>query len=167
MLLHLSVAPYTKIEESFTIQATHDIWTFGVPFWNTTQYLAARYDHLQYPEFHPVPRTFVAPLALAGASWPFAWLVEGVDRQILGESVDTQCERTSLTAVIVRAVLGIFNAFSMLAYRNAVAGAFGRTTANWYLLFQASQFHIIFYASRTLPNFVPFGLSAFAVPLLG
>ena len=85
ILLHLSVAPYTKIEESFTIQATYDILTFGVPFRGASEYLSAHYDHFRYPELHPVPRTFVAPLALAGASWPFAWLVDGVEKQILGE----------------------------------------------------------------------------------
>ena len=84
VLLHLSVVPYTKIEESFNIQASHDVLKFGLPsLWNSSEVLA-KYDHVRYPELHPVPRTFVAPLALAGASWPFARLVQGVDRQILG-----------------------------------------------------------------------------------
>ena len=68
---------------------------------------------------------------------------------------------TNMHCRAVRAVLGLFNAFCILSFRNGVARAFGRTTANWYILLQASQFHVIFYASRTLPNFFAFGLSTF------
>ena len=84
ILLYLSVAPYTKIEESFTIQATHDILHHDVLPSHDASSWHANFDHVRYPELHPVPRTFIAPLALAGASWPFAWLVESVDKQILG-----------------------------------------------------------------------------------
>lgn len=59
----------------------------------------------------------------------------------------------------VRAILGLFNAFCILSFRNGVAKAFGRTAANWYMVLQASQFHVMYYASRTLPNFYAFGLS--------
>ncbi|MCJ1437540.1 dolichyl-P-Man:Man(7)GlcNAc(2)-PP-dolichol alpha-1,6-mannosyltransferase [Xylographa pallens] len=127
IVLHLYVAPYTKVEESFNIQATHDIITYGVPFRNANAYLKAHYDHLSFPG--SVPRTFLGPLALAGASWPFAWLVEGVDKQIL-----------------VRAILGVYNAFSILVFRNGIAHAFGSDTANW-----------------TLPNFFAFGISTLAL----
>ncbi|MCJ1393508.1 dolichyl-P-Man:Man(7)GlcNAc(2)-PP-dolichol alpha-1,6-mannosyltransferase [Xylographa bjoerkii] len=144
IVLYLYVAPYTKVEESFNIQATHDIITYGVPFRNANEYLITHYDHLSFPG--SVPRTFVGSLALAGTSWPFAWLVEGVDRQIL-----------------VRAILGLYNAFSILAFRNGIAHAFGSETANWYILFQASQFHVMYYASRTLPNFFAFGMSTLAL----
>ena len=96
VLLHLSVAPYTKIEESFTIQATYDLLTYGLPFRNASTVLA-QYDHVKYPELHPVPRTFVAPLALAGAAWPFASLVEGIDRQILGQYAGVEASISWLT----------------------------------------------------------------------
>ncbi|KFY10291.1 hypothetical protein V492_05082, partial [Pseudogymnoascus sp. VKM F-4246] len=43
-------------------------------------------------------------------------------------------------------------ATSLLRYARALARAFGPATAGWYILFQATQFHIPFYATRTLPN---------------
>ncbi|KAF8930731.1 dolichyl-P-Man:Man(7)GlcNAc(2)-PP-dolichol alpha-1,6-mannosyltransferase, partial [Haplosporangium gracile] len=63
VLAHIVVAPYTKVEESFNLQATHDILNFGV-----TSKSVQQYDHLEFPGV--VPRTFVGPLLLAAGSWP-------------------------------------------------------------------------------------------------
>ena len=166
-MLHLYVAPYTKVEESFNIQATHDIITYGIPFRNVNAYLEAHYDHLSFPG--SVPRTFLGPLALAGASWPFVWLVEGVDRQILGADENhSPCRAfADQEKPLVRAILGLYNAFSILFFRNGIAHAFGSDTANWYILFQAGQFHVMYYASRTLPNFFAFGISEYISSLCG
>ncbi|MCJ1402594.1 dolichyl-P-Man:Man(7)GlcNAc(2)-PP-dolichol alpha-1,6-mannosyltransferase [Xylographa trunciseda] len=146
IVLHLYAAPYTKVEESFNIQATHDIITSGVPLKNANAYLKAHYDHLSFPG--SVPRTFVGPLALAGASRQLHHLAEHL---LTGKRS------------LVRAILGLYNAFSILVFRNGIAHAFGSETANWYILFQASQFHITYYASRTLPNFFAFGISTIAL----
>jgi alpha-1,6-mannosyltransferase len=59
----------------------------------------------------------------------------------------------------VRGVLGLFNAVALIAYTSGVRRAYGAPVATWYTLLQASQFHIWFYASRTLPNMFAFGLS--------
>lgn len=85
ILLFLSIAPYTKIEESFTLQATHDVLKCGIPTEGRELYLAAYYDHVRYPELHPVPRTFVAPVLLATVARPFVKYVKGVDEQVLGK----------------------------------------------------------------------------------
>jgi hypothetical protein len=60
---------------------------------------------------------------------------------------------------IVRAVLGLFNAFTLLVFRAGLDTSFGKDVGRWYILLQAAQFHVIFYASRTLPNMFAFGLS--------
>ena len=82
VLLHLFLSPYSKVEESFNLQATHDILAHGIPLKNAHDFFVRYYDHFSFPG--SVPRTLVGPLALAGASSPFSWLVNGSDRQILG-----------------------------------------------------------------------------------
>lgn len=59
--------------------------------------------------------------------------------------------------------MGLVNAASLLSFRNAVAKTFGTTAGNWFVLLQASQFHVMYYASRTLPNMYAFALSMFTI----
>lgn len=70
--LHHIISPYTKVEESFNIQATHDILTHGVPTSNAAVRFRTNYDHMKFPG--AVPRTFIGALALAALSKPFIWL---------------------------------------------------------------------------------------------
>ncbi|EME79387.1 glycosyltransferase family 22 protein, partial [Pseudocercospora fijiensis CIRAD86] len=145
VLLHLFSAPYTKVEESFNIQATHDILATGVPFFNSTAILAANYDHVDFPG--SVPRTFVGALVLAALSNPFkAYFSSPASLQLL-----------------VRAILGLGNSAALLHLKGAVDTAYGKNAGRWYILLQASQFHLIFYASRTLPNMFAFGLTTVAL----
>lgn len=86
VLVHLYVSPYTKVEESFNIQAIHDIITFGIPTKNVTEQLSAYYDHVSFPG--SVPRTFVGALLLSGIASPFeSILANPVHLQVLGMSI--------------------------------------------------------------------------------
>ncbi|KAI1213805.1 glycosyltransferase family 22 protein [Annulohypoxylon truncatum] len=143
ILTHLLVAPYTKVEESFNIQATHDILVYGTPTTNIYERLSSRYDHFDFPG--AVPRTFIGPVILAGIGQPIIALVGFQYAQL-----------------VVRGLLGLFNAGALLVFKANVERALGRPTARWYALLQMSQFHIMFYASRTLPNMFAFGLTTLA-----
>lgn len=85
ILTHLVGAPYTKVEESFNLQATHDILQYGLATRNAAASLRADYDHFTFPGV--VPRTFVGPVILSGLSSPLIDVVdERVNRQLVGLS---------------------------------------------------------------------------------
>ncbi|KPI36200.1 putative Dol-P-Man:Man(7)GlcNAc(2)-PP-Dol alpha-1,6-mannosyltransferase [Cyphellophora attinorum] len=146
VLLHLVVAPYNKVEESFNIQAAHDFLTYGISLDRPVARIKAFYDHVKFPG--AVPRTFIGALVLAGLSNPFVALL----------SLDLPQQQT-----LVRAVLGLLTAASVVFYAFGVRKAYGKVTASWFVAFQASQFHVTFYASRTLPNTFAFVLTTFAL----
>ncbi|KAI0468759.1 Alg9-like mannosyltransferase family-domain-containing protein [Xylaria cf. heliscus] len=143
VLIHLVVAPYTKVEESFNIQATHDILAYGTPTKNVYERLSSRYDHFDFPG--AVPRTFLGPVFLAGISQPLIALVGFQHAQL-----------------VVRALLGLINSAALLIFKHNIERSFGKSTARWYAVLQASQFHILFYASRPLPNMFAFPLTTVA-----
>jgi len=134
ILLHLVIAPYTKVEESFNLQATHDISTYGFQVTSDT------YDHISFPG--AVPRTFFGALVLSALSSPVFSVIGRQHAQL-----------------IARAVLGLFNTYSLLRFKHGLDGEFGRGVGRWFILLMAGQFHVLFYASRTLPNMYAFGLS--------
>ncbi|KAI9053658.1 hypothetical protein LZ554_002612 [Drepanopeziza brunnea f. sp. 'monogermtubi'] len=144
VLLHLLVAPYTKVEESFNIQATHDILKYGAPYPGTDNaFLQQKFDHVSFPG--AVPRTSIGARTLAALSSP---IIPYVGQQYV--------------QFAVRAVLGFYNAAAMYKYSSGLSTAFGGNVGRWYIVLQASQFHVMFYASRTLPNMFAFGLTTFA-----
>ncbi|TKA82866.1 hypothetical protein B0A55_00979 [Friedmanniomyces simplex] len=145
MLLHLFASPYTKVEESFNIQATHDILRYGISWSNATM---QSYDHTSFPG--SVPRTFVGASLLAGATMPF-----GAARLVMTKPPAAQ--------LLARGALGVVNVAALYSVKKAVDTAFGKTAGVWYVLFQASQFHVMYYASRTLPNMFAFSLTTAAL----
>ena len=93
ILLHLYLAPYTKVEESFNIQAIHDTLIHGIPTRNAAAFFKSRYDHFTFPG--PVPRTFVGAVVMSGLTRPLQMIMnilspESIDKftfQIAGETI--------------------------------------------------------------------------------
>ncbi|KAM5539258.1 hypothetical protein V8D89_007131 [Ganoderma adspersum] len=134
-LIHVSLAPYTKVEESFNLHATHDVLMYGVGSSNLH-----KYDHFTFPG--AVPRTFVGSVVLA---WVSNFILRiGSRLGIYEDKFDIQ--------LVVRMVLASTNAVGLISLRRAVARRFGRPTSFMFVLLSITQFHLPFWMGRTLPN---------------
>ncbi|XP_074605630.1 dol-P-Man:Man(7)GlcNAc(2)-PP-Dol alpha-1,6-mannosyltransferase-like isoform X1 [Brevipalpus obovatus] len=161
--LYIWVAPYTKVEESFSLQAIHDFIyhrsshgssrlsvnkkldnssTSGLGDGSTAPRFI--WDHEEYPG--PVPRTFIGP-AIVGLLTP----------RISDDKLIVQ-----LTA---RFMLCTLFAIAFRQFERAFGQRFGQPSAKYLFWITISQFSLLFYASRPLPNtfaliMVLFALSA-------
>lgn len=152
---HLVISPFTKVEESFNIQAIHDILKFGIFPFETID----NYDHKQFPGV--VPRTFLGSLVVAGLAKPILLLSSAFGFEIEGYELQK----------LVRAVLGLVNVLMLIRLRDSInkitfsdkkskrKGLIGF----WYTTLLLSQFHLLYYSSRTLPNFIALPLVNFSL----
>ncbi|KOS16301.1 alpha-mannosyltransferase subunit [Malassezia pachydermatis] len=132
------LCPYTKVEESFTIQAVHDILTYGV-----TRDVIPMYDHITFSG--AVPRSFLGPLLLAGAAAPFVWVAQ----QLGASSAQIQ--------TLVRLILAVGAWISLWFFARCLFPRSSLHRAAMYAV-TLSPFHLPFWASRTTPNGVAFPL---------
>jgi alpha-1,6-mannosyltransferase len=127
--------------------------------------LCFQYDHLQFPGV--VPRTFIGPLAVSITISPVVTLFEylGINKfwsQYLGKSASTRMQVYNymkfFLMLSVRLTLAAFVVYAFQNLRRTISQKFGFPVTLWYTLITMSQFHFIFYMSRSLPNI-------FAMPL--
>ncbi|EDO48762.1 predicted protein [Nematostella vectensis] len=128
--VHIVCCPFTKVEESFNLQATHDLLYHGSDL--------SKYDHREFPGV--VPRSFIGPLVLALLSSPAVTVLKLLNAPKL------------YSQYAVRAVLGLMTLYAFVKYKRAVSKKFGSTVGHLLVLITSTQFHFLFYASRPLPN---------------
>ncbi|TPX39851.1 hypothetical protein SeMB42_g06222 [Synchytrium endobioticum] len=131
--LYAVICPFTKVEESFHIHATHDILVHG-------PISIANYDHFTFPG--AVPRSFIPPLVLSAASSILVIPLHHVLHLISKFQIQ----------IIVRITLGAIFAFSIRRLRESITYRFGRVVGRWFMLICMTEFHLCFYATRTLSN---------------
>ncbi|ESO91399.1 hypothetical protein LOTGIDRAFT_228830 [Lottia gigantea] len=144
MVIHILVCPYTKVEESFNLQAIHDVIYHNLDI--------EQYDHLEFPGV--VPRSFIGPVVIAFLSMPMISL-----SQLL--NLDKMASQ-----YIVRFWLGLMVAISFISFSRSVGTNFGKEVKTWLIITCLTQFHFMFYMSRPLPNIFALVLVLFALSMV-
>ncbi|XP_047069857.1 dol-P-Man:Man(7)GlcNAc(2)-PP-Dol alpha-1,6-mannosyltransferase-like [Lolium rigidum] len=124
------MVPYTKVEESFNVQAMHDILYHN--------HHINKYDHLEFPGV--VPRTFIGALVIAIISSPAVLIMRVVHVPKV------------YSLLAVRLVLGCAILMTLRLFRVEVKRKFGHHVEAFFAILTAIQFHVLFYSTRPLPN---------------
>ncbi|KAG9103790.1 dolichyl-P-Man:Man(7)GlcNAc(2)-PP-dolichol alpha-1,6-mannosyltransferase [Ceratobasidium sp. 370] len=132
---HVLLAPYTKVEESFNLHATHNVLAYGV-----SPSALPLYDHFVFPG--AVPRTFIGSIVLAAASYLPLRIATALG--LIQSKVGVQ--------IIIRLVLATFNAVGLVLVRRAAQRRFDVSTSGIFAVLTCTQFHLPFWIGRTLPN---------------
>eukprot|EP00002_Diphylleia_rotans_P020171 TRINITY_DN3912_c0_g1_i2.p1 TRINITY_DN3912_c0_g1~~TRINITY_DN3912_c0_g1_i2.p1 ORF type:complete len:485 (+),score=95.69 TRINITY_DN3912_c0_g1_i2:718-2172(+) len=128
--ISIAICPFTKVEESFNLQAIHDL-EFVTPDFD-------QFDHHEFPG--AVPRTFLGALLVAGPLSPIAALV----RNSGGSKLPL--------LILSRMFLGVLSLAALVFFRKQITKRFGAEVGTGFMIITATQFHLVFYMSRTLPN---------------
>lgn len=137
---YVIMIPYTKVEESFNVQAMHDILYH--------RYHIQKYDHLEFPGV--VPRTFLGALFVSTLASPVVLVLHLLRMPKL------------YGLITVRLVLGCMVLFTLRLLRIQVRRKFGNHVEAFFVMITAVQFHLLFYSTRPLPNILAFALVTLA-----
>ncbi|ORX52044.1 hypothetical protein DM01DRAFT_1259294, partial [Hesseltinella vesiculosa] len=139
LVAYCLLCPFTKVEESFNLQACHDMLHHFLDL--------DQYDHLEFPGV--VPRTFLGALIVSSLAKPVIWCLSHWIEPPM--ALVEQC--------VVRCVLGALVVGSLVPWHQSIQLLFGRRAAMWSVILTCCQFHFCFWSTRTLPNM-------FALPLV-
>lgn len=102
---HVYYCPFAKVEESFNLQATHDLLLLGPRD-------VRAFDHLEFPGV--VPRTFLGSLAVAALSSPLAWALQAAGARKLA------------LQYAARWVLAMLTVSGLVSFSRSIGARFGR-----------------------------------------
>lgn len=132
---YIAICPYTKVEESFNIQAVHDMLEHGTDL--------SAYDHNLFPGV--VPRTFVGALGLASAAYPIHAGLRLLEDWLHFPTL-------FWSQYLCRFLLGLASWLSYKRLRKSICVKFGDDAGFYFGILLCLQFHLPFYCSRSLPN---------------
>ncbi|KAJ0112326.1 hypothetical protein Patl1_00068 [Pistacia atlantica] len=133
---YVLMVPYTKVEESFNVQAMHDILYH--------RHRLDNYDHLEFPGV--VPRTFIGAILVSILASPIILVMSLLHLpKIYG-------------LVAVRLALGCILLSTLRFFRIQVGKKFGQQVEAFFVILTALQFHFLFYCTRPLPNVLALGV---------
>ncbi|KAK4267923.1 hypothetical protein QN277_024642 [Acacia crassicarpa] len=133
---YLLMVPYTKVEESFNVQAMHDVLYH--------RHHLDNYDHLEFPGV--VPRTFIGALLVSLLAAPFVMIMSFLQLpKFYG-------------LLMVRMALGCIILYTLRFFRRQIRVKFGHQVEAFFVILTAIQFHLLFYSTRPLPNVLALGV---------
>ncbi|XP_071877024.1 alg12 alpha-1,6-mannosyltransferase isoform X2 [Bombus fervidus] len=140
-LVHLLYCPFTKVEESFNLQAMHDILYHG--------FNLSEYDHHEFPGV--VPRSFMGPIIISGLASPLIAIINYLQLNKF------------FAQYVVRATLGLLVIGTLKLYKDALQSIFGLQFTKWLVAITVTQYHFMYYLSRPLPNIMAMPLVLLAL----
>jgi len=120
ILIHLYLAPYTKVEESFNIQAIHDFLSSSLRIGRPRE----NFDHFEFSG--AVPRSALGAYVVAAASWAVRWYGKLTGSGIGAGEDGRECQ------LIARGILGLGNAWALWRYQTGLEKAFGKGVGRWF-----------------------------------
>lgn len=110
----------------------------------------------------------MGPLLISMLSYPIFFFINYLEyfdkfiNQLLGKNNNNFYKFTNNNFIFsVRAVLNIIVVESIRHFHKTIEKVFGSGVGNWFIIITLSQFHVLYYSSRPLPNIMAFPLGQY------